>query len=113
MFTHEVLDEETPNATFYIDKENWFRSFFSRFTVETVHNCVTASRKSDRSFIGAFLPDLFSVIFHFFRYLSDFSSNGQLEWSSFANLSIAMHVSSVQPILSCESRNVESCRKRS
>ena len=27
---------------------------------------VTASRKSDRSFIGAFLPDLFSEIYQFF-----------------------------------------------
>ena len=26
---------------------------------------VSASRKSDRSFIGAFLPDLFSVIYQF------------------------------------------------
>ena len=26
------------NATFGIDKKDWFRSLFSRFAVETVHN---------------------------------------------------------------------------
>ena len=31
---------------------------------------VTAVRKSDRSLIGAFLPDLFSDTYQFFRYLS-------------------------------------------
>ena len=35
---------------------------------------VSVSRKSDRSLIGAFLPDLFSEIYQFFRYLS-YSSN--------------------------------------
>ena len=38
---------------------------------------VSASRESDRSFIGAFLPDLFNVKYQFFRYLSNSSSNGQ------------------------------------
>ena len=37
-------------------KGNWFRSLFSRFMVEAVHICECWS------FIGAFLPDLFSVI---------------------------------------------------
>ena len=57
---------------------------------------VTAVRKSDRSLIGAFLPDLFSV-----------------RYQCFAKLSIAMHFSSVQPILSCESRYTGSRWKRS
>ena len=38
---------------------------------------VTAARKSDRSFIGAFLPGLFSEIYQFFRYLSYSSQDGQ------------------------------------
>ena len=59
---------------------------------------VTAVRKSDRSFIGAFLPDVFSEIYQLFRYPSYSSEDGQQEWSSCANLSIAMHFSSVQPI---------------
>ena len=41
-----------------------------------------AVRKSDRSLIGAFLPDLFSEIYQFFRYLSYSSEDRQLEWSS-------------------------------
>ena len=49
----------------------------------------------------------------FLLYLSYSSEDGQLEWSSCDNLSIVMHVSSVLPILSCESRYVESLRKRS
>ena len=46
---------------------------------------VNASRKSDRSFIGAFLPDLFSVTYQFFRCLSNTSGNGQLEGVIFLN----------------------------
>ena len=49
----------------------------------------------------------------FFRYLSNSSGNGQKDWFSCANFSIAMHVSSVQPISSCGARYVESFRKRS
>ena len=71
---------------------------------------VNASRKSDRSFLGAFLPDLFSVTYQFFLYLSYFSEDGQWEWFSCANLSISMHFSSVQPILSYESRCVAMMR---
>ena len=74
---------------------------------------VTAVRKSDRSLIGAFLPDLFSVRYQFFSYLSYSSKDRRQEWSSCANLSIAMHFSSVQPILSCESRFSGSRWKRS
>ena len=46
-------------------EKSWFKSLFSRFTVETVQSCifVTASRKSERSFIGAFLPDLKNQFF--------------------------------------------------
>ena len=66
---------------------------------------VTAARKSDRSRIGAFLPDLFSEIVQFFLYLSYSSEGEQQEWFSCANLSILMHFSSVQLILSCQSRN--------
>ena len=73
---------------------------------------VTAPRKSDRSFIGAFLPDLFSEIYQFFLHLS-YSDDGQYEWFSCANSSISMPFSSVQPILSCESRFSESRWKRS
>ena len=36
-----------------------------------------ASRKSDRSFIGAFLPDVFSEIYQFFLYLSNSSVDGR------------------------------------
>ena len=50
-------------------KRNWFTSLFSRFAVETVI-LVTAVRKSDRSFIGAVLPDLFSEIKSVFSYIS-------------------------------------------
>ena len=90
-------------------ERNWFRSLFSRFTVETV----TASRKSDRSFIGVFLPDWFSEIYQFFWNRSNSSDDGQYESFSCANLSISMHVSSVQPIFSCESRKTVSRWKRS
>ena len=54
-----------------------------------------------------------SVRYKFFFYLSYSSEDGQQEWFSCANLSISMHFSSVQPILSCESRYVESRWKRS
>ena len=38
---------------------------------------VNASQKSDRSFIGAILPDLFSEIYQFFFYLSNSSVDGR------------------------------------
>ena len=91
---------------------NWFSSLFSRFTVETVHICECFSEVWSEFhwcmsswFVQCDIP--------FFLYLSNSSSNGQKEWFSCANLFIAMHVSSVQPILSCESRYVECFRKRS
>ena len=74
---------------------------------------VTAVRKFYRGLIGAFLPDLFSVIYQFFPYLSNFPDNGQWEWFSCAHVSISMHFSSVHPIFSCESRKTESRWKRS
>ena len=40
-------------------KRNWFWSFFSRFTVETVHKCKCFSEVWSE-IIGAFLPDLCS-----------------------------------------------------
>ena len=54
---------------------------------------VTAGRKSDRSLIGAFLPDLFNEIHQFLRYFHIPQRMG-----SRSGLSIAMHLSSVQPI---------------
>ena len=69
--------------------DSWWRRFI----------IVTASRKSDRSFIGAFLL-ICSVLY---INSSDICRTLNGSGLSFANLSIAMHVSSVQPILSCVS----------
>ena len=57
-------------------KENWCKSLFSSFTVR---RCipVSASRKSHRSVIGAFVPYLFSDLFQYFFYLSNSSEDGQ------------------------------------
>ena len=63
---------------------------------------VTAARKSGRSRIGAFLPDLFNVRYHCPWYLL----NSSLEWSSCANLSISMHRAEVQLIPSCDSQYI-------
>ena len=55
-------------------QKNRCKSLFSRLTVKTVQCIVNASRKSDRSFIGAFLPDVFSEIYQF----SEISQTPQL-----------------------------------
>ena len=68
--------KKTTNATFGFDKGNWFRSS-SPDSRRRRCTFVGASRKSDRSFIGAFLPDLFNVKHQFFRYLSNSSGYGQ------------------------------------
>ena len=73
---------------------------------------VTAARKSDRSRIGAFLPDSSNVRCHCPWYLLNSSLDRRYEWSSCANLSISMHFYSVQPILCCESRYTWSRKKK-
>ena len=68
----------------------------------------TASLKSDRSFIGAFLPDVFREIDQVFLYLSN-SPGDEREIKSFcANSSISMHFSSVRSALSSTSRYLKS-----
>ena len=64
---------------------------------------VTAVRKSDRSLIGAFLPDLFSNVFDISNIPQKMGSRSGLPVPIY--LSIAMHFSSVQPILSCDANH--------
>ena len=93
-------------------KRNWFCTFFSWFSVETVHYCDCGSEvwsKSRRCISARFVQCEIPI----FLYLSYSSEDGQQEWSSCASLCIAMHFSSVQPILSCESRYAGSRWKRS
>ena len=92
------------NATFGIDEKGIGSGRSSPGSRWRRFKIVTAVWKSDRRFIGAFLPELFSEIYQFVFYLSYSSEDGQSMWSSCANLSTAMHFSSVQPSFSCESR---------
>ena len=82
-------------------KKNWFRSLFSRFTVKTVHIC-----------------KCFSEVWSEFHWcISSWFVHGKKpifrslelsrQWTIGMIFLFAMHVSSVQPILSCESRSVE------
>ena len=73
----------------------------------------TAARKSGRSRIGAFLPDLFKVRYHCPWYLLNSSVERLYVWFCFANSSISMHFCSFQPIASCDSRWTWSLRNRS
>ena len=59
------------NATFGIDEKVLVQVVLLQIRGGDI--TVTAVRKSDRSFIGGFLPDLFS----FFSYLSYSSEDGQ------------------------------------
>ena len=73
--------KKTSNATFGFDKGE-----LVQVALPQIHDgdgCifVNASRKSDRSFIGAFLPDLFNKI-PVFLHLSVSSEDVQWEWSS-------------------------------
>ena len=69
---HDVLDEEDAECHFLILVErNRCKSLFSRLTVQTVHLCWCFRLKSDRSFIGAFLPDVFREIDKVSLYLSN------------------------------------------
>ena len=57
--------KKTTNATFGIDKEELVQGCNSPDSRWRRCTFVRASRKSDRSFIGAFLPDSFSEIYSF------------------------------------------------
>ena len=74
--------------------DSWCRRFFIE----------TAARKSDRSFIGPFLPDLFKVRYHCPWYLFFSSGVRRYVWSSCASSSHSLHFCSVHPIASCDSR---------
>ena len=91
---------------------NWFRSLFSRFTVETVHICQCFSEVCSE-FHRCISAWFVSCDIQVFLYLLNSSEAGQWEWISCANVSISMDFSSFQLILSCESRYVESRWKRS
>ena len=69
--------KKTTNATSGIDRGELVQVALLQIHGGDGAYFVSASRKSDRSFIGAFLPDLFSVIYQFVRYLSNSSGNGQ------------------------------------
>ena len=101
------------DATIVLMKRDWFCTLFSWFTVKTVHICQCFSESHDRSLIGAFLPDLFSVRCQF----SDLS-NIPLWIDGRSGLPAPIYPlrctsPSVQPILSCESRYTGSRWKRS
>ena len=110
--TMRYWKKKKTNATFDIDKKElvqvvllqihggdgsqlWL--FGSLIGVSSVHFCLICSVRYASFFLS----------------LSYSSEDGQQEWSSCANLSIAMHFSSVQPIFSCESQFSESRWKRS
>ena len=80
-------------------KWDWFWSFFYGFSMETVHQCDCGSE----SLIGVSSEHAYPIFvqceIEFFWYLNFSSEDRRQEWSSCANLSIAMHFSSVQPIL--------------
>ena len=65
------------NAIFGIDRKELVQ--VALLQIHGGGRCISvrASRKSDRSFIGAFLPDLFNVKNQFFLYLSNSSDDGQ------------------------------------
>ena len=65
---------------------------------------LTAALKSDRSFIGPFLPALFKVRYHCPWYLFFSSGVRRYVWSSCAISSHSLHFCSVHPIASCDSR---------
>ena len=97
---HEVLDEEDDE---YHLGYRWRRNGPNRsYPDSRWRRCIfaSASRKSDRSFIGEFLPDLFRVEYQFFLHHSNSSEDGQQECFYCAKLSIAMDFASVQSILS-------------
>ena len=65
------------DATFGIDEKGLVLVVLLQILGGDGFITVTAVRKSGRSLIGAFLPDLFSEIYQFFRYLSYSSEDGQ------------------------------------
>ena len=110
--------KRTTNATFGTDRKELVLVALLQRHGRCIF--VSASRKSDRSFIG-----VFSVSHQFFRYLSNPSDNGQMCWeldqvflylsyssdenrqvkSFCATSSIWIHFASVRSVLFCESRN--------
>ena len=104
--------KKTTNATFGIDKG------------EVVHVALLQIHGEDGAYLSALLGSLIGVsLVHFFlivqcaipvfayifRTLQAMDNRCGLPGD--ANLSIEMHVSSVQPTFSCESRYVESCKE--
>ena len=97
---HDVLEDECHRLCW----SGWRRSSIcspdswrKRFLIET------AALKSDRSFMGPFLPALFRTRCHCPWCL--FSSGViRCVWSSFASSSHSWHCGSVHPIASCDSR---------
>ena len=94
-------------------KVNWFRSLLSRFTVETVHICKCFSEVCSEfhQCISAWFVQWDFPIF----LVSVELLRGWAIGVGFPVLilSISMHFSSIQPTLSCESRYVNTFRKRS
>ena len=76
--TMKSWKKKKTNATFGIDEKGFVHFVLLQILGGDGRSMiVTAVRKSDRSFIGAFLPDLFSEIYQFFFYLSHSSEDGQ------------------------------------
>ena len=64
--TMRYWKKKKTNATFGIDEKGWVLVVLSLDSRWRRFINVIAVPKSDRSLIGAFLPDLFSVRYHFF-----------------------------------------------
>ena len=63
-----------------------------------------AARNSGREAVGALLPDLFSDVPQFYLYRASSSRANLYVWSSCAFSSISLHLASVQPCTSWDSR---------
>ena len=68
--------KKTTNATFGIDKRELVQVALLQIHGRDGAYLLSASRKSDRSFMGAFLHDLFSQKNQFFQYRSYSSEDG-------------------------------------
>ena len=106
---HDVLEEgcHRPCWSGWIcsstcSADSWCRLFFKE----------TAARKSDRNFIGLFLPAFFKVRYHCPWYLFFPDRVKRYVWSSCASSSRSLHFCFVHPIASCDSRFTGSLRNR-
>ena len=98
------------DAIYCIVLEKWALHFV-RLTRDVDEE--TAARKSDRSFIGPLLSDVFKVRYHCPWYLLFSSGVRRYVWSFFASSSNSLHFCSIHPIASCDSRQTGSLKNRS